>query len=172
MCFCAHVIYIYVHTHTVDSEDYTGVTTIVTFPTGSTEQIVNVTTIGNDDPESLEDFTAVLSNVNPTATVGITEPMATVNIAANEGNGESHILLSQAYMMKVIKLTFMTMLVCSRKPLPSLQQISSLVPRLSPSLEFTRTQSYSHVKIQCLEMEGRTWEVLITYADSLQICLA
>ena len=129
-------------------------TTIVTFPAGSTEQIVNVTTIDNDDPESLEDFTAVLSNANPTTTVGITEPMATVNIAANEGNGESHILLSQAYMMKVIKLTFMTMLVCSRKPLPSLQQISSLVPRLSPSLEFTRTQSYSHVKIQCLEMEG------------------
>ena len=129
-------------------------TTIVTFPTGSIGQIVNVTTIDNDDPESLEDFTAVLSNANPTATVGITEPMATVNIAANEGNGESHILLSQAYMMKVIKLTFMTMLVCSRKPLPSLQQISSLVPRLSPSLEFTRTQSYSHVKIQCLEMEG------------------
>ena len=60
-------------------------TTIVTFPTGSTGQIVNVTTIDNDDPESLEDFTAVLSNANPTTTVGITEPMATVNIADNEG---------------------------------------------------------------------------------------
>ena len=60
-------------------------TTIVTFPAGSTEQIVNVTTIDNDDPESPEDFTAVLSNANPAATVVITEPMATVNIADNDG---------------------------------------------------------------------------------------
>ena len=58
---------------------------IVTFPAGSTEQTVNVATIDDSDPESPEEFTAVLSNANPAATVVITEPMATINIADNEG---------------------------------------------------------------------------------------
>ena len=68
-----------------DTEDYTGVTTVVTFAPGETVKIVNVSTIDDSNSESTESFTATLSNASPSRVVSITQPMATVNIADNDG---------------------------------------------------------------------------------------
>ena len=67
-----------------DTEDYTGVTTVVTFAPGETIKIVNVSTIDDDSSESTESFTATLSNANPSNVVTITQPTATINIADND----------------------------------------------------------------------------------------
>ena len=67
-----------------DTEDYTGVTTVVTFAPGERVKIVNVSTIDDDSSESTESFTATLSNASLSSVVTITQPMATVNIADND----------------------------------------------------------------------------------------
>lgn len=67
-----------------DTEDYTGVTTVVTFAPGEIVKIVNVSTIDDGSSESIESFTATLSNASPSNVVSITQPMATVNIADND----------------------------------------------------------------------------------------
>ena len=65
--------------------DYTTVTMTVTFPPGTTEQTVNVPTIDDSDAESPESFTAMLSNPSPSEVVVINQPLATINVADNEG---------------------------------------------------------------------------------------
>ena len=66
-------------------EDYTKVTTTVTFPAGSTVQTVNVSTIDDSDAESPESFVAMLSSPTPSDVVEISQPTATVNVEDNEG---------------------------------------------------------------------------------------
>ena len=67
-----------------DLDDYMGVTTIVTFPVGVTEQFVSVSTEDDDKSESLETFTATLSSANPDV-VTIGQSQATVSIQDNDG---------------------------------------------------------------------------------------
>ena len=69
---------------TADPDDYTGVTTTITFPVGVTEQIVPVSTQDDDKSESLETFTATLSSANPDV-VTIGQSQATVSIRDNDG---------------------------------------------------------------------------------------
>ena len=69
----------------LDPDDYTGVTTVITFAPGQTVQTVDVSTEDDDDSESTESFTATLSNASPSNVVFITQPTATVNIADNDG---------------------------------------------------------------------------------------
>lgn len=68
----------------IDPDDYTGVTTVVTFLAGETVQTVNVPTRDDNDSEGTESFTATLSNASPSNVVFITEDTATVNIADND----------------------------------------------------------------------------------------
>ena len=67
-----------------DPEDYTGVTTPVTFVLGVTAQNVSVPTIDDSNSEGTESFTAMLSNPSPSDVVRITQPLATINIADND----------------------------------------------------------------------------------------
>ena len=68
----------------IDPDDYTGVTTVVTFPAGQTTQTVDVPTIDDNDSEGTESFTATLSNASPSDVVFITEDTATINITDND----------------------------------------------------------------------------------------
>lgn len=68
----------------IDPDDYTGETTVITFAPGETVQTVDVSTVDDNDSESTESFTAVLSNASPSNVVFITQPTATVNIADND----------------------------------------------------------------------------------------
>ena len=69
----------------IDPDDYTGVTTVITFPAGQTVQMIDVATIDDGDSEGTESFTATLSNASPSDVVFITQDTATVNIADNDG---------------------------------------------------------------------------------------
>lgn len=76
-------IYIY-----IDQLDYNGVSMDVTIPAGLTEILVNVETLEDDESESVEYFTATLSNARPSDRVGINQPNATVSITNRELQGE------------------------------------------------------------------------------------
>jgi hypothetical protein len=68
----------------IDPDDYAGVTTVVTFLAGQTVQMVDVTTVDDNESEAAESFTAMLSNASPSNVVFITQPTATVNITDND----------------------------------------------------------------------------------------
>ena len=68
----------------IDPDDYTGVTTVITFAPGETVQTIDVSTVDDSESESTESFTATLSNASPSNVVFITQPTATVNIADND----------------------------------------------------------------------------------------
>ena len=79
----------------IDPEDYTGVTTVITFAAGVTKQNVSVQTIDDSSSEGAESFTATLSNASPSDVVAITQPQATVNIADNDGKHWSSVYLHE-----------------------------------------------------------------------------
>lgn len=80
-----HTLYTHMHISCTDPEDYAGVTTTLTFPAGSTEQVVHVGIVDDTLFEGPESFTAILIDPFPTTSVVLIKPQATINIEDNDG---------------------------------------------------------------------------------------